>query len=144
MRSRRLVLPAAGRVGERVAQLRVGLDELAEREQLVLEPLGVGSRGPHHRDDPETLERVGQVASLRPALRGAGGDHVEGLSRDLAREHAAQQGCLGLALDRHVGRHAPQRGLVTQQSSDGEQVLAHRPAGARAREGTGRGGVGVG
>ena len=63
-----LVLDAtASRVGQRVAQVGVVVDRLAEGEQLVGEPADVVPGGPHDGHLTEVLERVGQVAGDRPA-----------------------------------------------------------------------------
>ena len=123
---RGLVVGAARRVGQDVAQVGVGVDELAHREQLVADPRTLGAGRADQRLDAELLEHAGQVAGAGPALLDGLLDQVERRVADLAAEHVAGQACLGLALHGAVGEDPPQRRLGPQHAGHREQLVAQR------------------
>ena len=129
-----LVGDVAGRVGERVAQLRARGDEPLEREQLVLELVGLALLlgAADDRDDPEVLEGVragpGSPPSAvpRPWPRGRP-TPGRACSPKISRSRPA----LASGGTRQVGGDPAQAGLAAQHLGDREQVVAD--PGARPR-----------
>ncbi len=127
-----------GAVGQRGAQPGVGGDDPAEPEQLVLDVverarlLGGGEVGGVR----QLLQRVHQVAGLRPAGAHHAGQQVGGRTADLSAEQALGQVGLGLAGLRRVGEDPTQRHLAVEQRGDGGQLVGElgRVDGRRVRQ----------
>src|SRR5215472_2981784 len=114
------------RAGQRGPELRLGVHDPAEPEQLVLDvvqlvlPLG----DLDDRERAELLGRVGDVRWLRPAQADQATDQPQRLGRDPRREQVPGQGRLGPGLPGRIGQHPAQRGMGVQQPCHGEQLVA--------------------
>jgi len=117
-RAEQLVL-ALGRdegAGKRGSQLRLGVHDPAEPEQLVFEvvQLMLLVRDLDDRERAELLGRVGEVRGLGPARAGQAADQLQRGRRDPGPEQLLDQARLGLGLAGRVGQHPAEPGLRVQ------------------------------